>query len=65
MGNQCYGDQFQISIFWALIGGKMGVAATLVPNGLGPKNPTEKLPHVGVLLGHMLSQNYAPELSDP
>ena len=31
-------DQFQISIFWALIGGKMGVATTS-----GPKNPTKKL----------------------
>ena len=43
----------------------MGVAATLAPKGLGPKNPTKKLAHVGVLLGHMLSQNHAPEISDP
>ena len=41
--NQCFGDQFQISIFWALIGGKMGVAATPAPKGLGPKNLTKKL----------------------
>ena len=37
----------------------MGVAATLAPN------PTKKLAHVGVLLGHMLSPNHAPEISDP
>ena len=43
----------------------MGVAATLAPKGLGPKNPTKKLAHVGVLLGHMLSQNHDPEISDP
>ena len=43
----------------------MGVAATLVPKDLGPKNPTNKLAHVGVLLGHMLSQSHAPEISDP
>ena len=43
----------------------MGVAATLAPKDLGPKNPTKKLAHVGVLLGHMLSQNHAPEISDP
>ena len=44
---------------------EMGVAATLAPKGLGPKNPTKKLAHVGVLLGHMLSQNHAPEITDP
>ena len=43
----------------------MGVAATLAPKDLGPKNLTKKLAHVGVLLGHMLSQNHASEISDP
>ena len=28
--------------------------------GLGPQNPTKKLAHVGVLLGHLLSQNPEP-----
>ena len=51
--------------FWALFGGKMGVAATLAPKDLGPKNPTKKLAHVGFLLGHMLFQHHAPEISDP
>ena len=32
---------------------------------LRPKNPTKKLDHVRVLLGHMLSQNHAAEICDP
>ena len=55
--NQCFGLYLPISIFWVLFGGKMGVAATLAPLGLGPQNPTKKLAHVGVLLGQLLSQN--------
>ena len=43
----------------------MGVATTMAPDGLGTKNPTKKLAHVGVLLGHMLSQNHPPEIFDP
>ena len=45
----------------------MGVAATPAPKakGLGPQNSTKKLAHVGVLLGHLLSQNRVPKLSDP
>ena len=43
----------------------MGVAATLAPKDLGPKNSTKKLAHVRVFLGHMSSQNHAPEISDP
>ena len=43
----------------------MGVAATPAPKDLGPQNPTEKLAHVGVLLGHLLSQNRVPKLLDP
>ena len=48
-----------------LFGGKMGVAAKPAPKGLGPQYPTKKLAHVGVLLGHLLSQNHVPKLSDP
>ena len=55
--NQCFGLYLPISIFWVLFGGKMGVAATPAPLGLGPQNPTKKLAHVGVLLGQLLSQN--------
>ena len=43
----------------------MGLAATLVPKGLGPQNPTKMLAHAGVLLGHLLFQNRIPKLSDP
>ena len=43
----------------------MGVATTPAPKGLAPQNPTKKFVHVGVLLGHLLSQNRVPKLSDP
>ena len=43
----------------------MGVAATPAPKGPGPQTPTKNLAHVGVLLGHLLSQNRIPKLSDP
>ena len=43
----------------------MGVAASPAPKGLGPQNPTKKLAHVGVLLGHLLSHNRVPKVSDP
>ena len=43
----------------------MGVAATLAPKDLGPKSPTKKLAHVGVLLGHLLFHNRVAKLSDP
>ena len=33
--------------------------------GSGSKNPGKKLAHVWFRLGHMLSQNHAPEISDP
>ena len=51
--------------FGALFCVKMGVAATPAPRGLGLQNPTKKLAHVGVLLGHLLSQNQVPKLLDP
>ena len=38
----------------------MGVAAPPAP-----QNPTKKLAHAGVLLGHLLSQNRVPKLSNP
>ena len=40
----------------SIFGGKMGVAATLAPKGLGPQDPTEKLAHPVELLGKPLSQ---------
>ena len=40
---------------------KKGVAATPAHKGLGPQNKTKKLAHVGVLLGHLLSQNHVPK----
>ena len=43
----------------------MGVAATQAPKTLGPQNPTKKLTHVWILLGHLLSQNRFSKLSDP
>ena len=64
MRNQCYATQFLVSISWALIDGKRGVAATPAPKGLGPQNPNKKLAHVGVLFGHMLSQNRVPKVSE-
>ena len=56
---------FPISIFGALFGRKMGVAAIPAPKCAGPQNPTKNLAHVGFLLGHLLSQNRVPKLSDP
>ena len=32
---------------------------------LAPQTLTKKLAHVGVLLGHFISQNRVPKLSDP
>ena len=63
--NQRYSTKVPISIFGALFGGKMGVAAMPAPKGLGPQNPTKKLALVGVLLGHLLSQNRVSKLLDP
>ena len=38
------------------------MAATPAPE---PQNPTKKLAHVKVLVGHLLSQNRVSKLSDP
>ena len=52
--------------FWQENGrGRRPPPATLAPEDPWLKNPTNKLAHVGVLLGHVLSQNHAPEISDP
>ena len=64
MRNKCYAAQFLISIFWAITGGKKGVAATPAPRGLGPQNLNKKVAHARVLLGHLLSQNHVPKVPD-
>ena len=43
----------------------MGVAATTAPKGLGPQTPSKKLGSFWVILGHLLSPNCVPKLSDP
>ena len=53
--NKCYAAQFLISIFWA---------ATSAPKGRGLQNPTKKFAHLGVLFGHLLSQNHVSKVSD-
>ena len=37
------GVKMLICYFWATFGGKIGVATTRAPYGLGPPNPTRKL----------------------
>ena len=58
---------YLISNFNFFLGGGLfgGNIAPPAPKGLGPHNPTKKLAHVKVLLGHLLSQNRVPKLSDP
>ena len=41
----------------------MGVAATLVPKGLGPQDPTKKLAHWVDLLGQPLTRNLFSKIS--
>ena len=53
-----------------LFGGKIGVATTVAPKGLGPQDPTKKLVHWGELLGQPLTQklvfkNFVPEPLPP
>ena len=48
--NQSYEAYFSVLIVWATFGGKMGVANTRAPYGLGPPNPTKKLAHLVDLL---------------
>ena len=48
--------------FWASFGGKMGLATTCAPNGMGPPNPTETLAHWMNLLGQPLSRNHVFEI---
>ena len=66
MGNHDLEAFLKNSIF----GGKMDVAATLAPKGLGPQDPTQKLAHRVELLGKPLSQknvfeNLGPEPPPP
>ena len=42
----------------SIFGGKMDVAATLAPMGLGPQDPIRKVTHRAELLGQPLSQKY-------
>ena len=58
MRNLSYNAYFSVLIFWATFGGKMGVATTRAPNGLGPPHPTKKLDHWMELLGQPLSRNH-------
>ena len=49
-----------------IFGGKMGVAATLAPKGLGPRDPIKKLAHLVELLGQTLSpKNVFENLGPP
>ena len=52
---------FRFRFLGPFLAGKLALS----PKGLGPKKPTKKLADVGVLLVLMLSQNHAPEISDP
>ena len=52
-----------------ILGGKIGVAATLAPKGLGSQNLTKKLAHWVKLLGQPLSkkkvfENLGPEMQN-
>ena len=47
---------FFIFDFYATFGGKMGVAATRAPSGLGPPNLTKKLAHWVELLDYHIKQ---------
>ena len=51
----------------ATLGGKMGVATTGAPNGLGSRNPAKKLAQWVDLLGQLLSRNHVLKIfkSDP
>ena len=48
-----------------MFGGKMGVAATVAPRGLGPQDPTKKLAHWVDLLGRPLSRKHLFEIFGP
>ena len=42
-----------------IFGGKMGMAVTLAPKGLGPQDPTKMLAYWADLLAQLLSQKTA------
>ena len=47
-------------------GGKMGVATTLAPKGLGPQDPTTKLAHwVDLWINHYLKKVFSKSMPDP
>ena len=48
---------------FGIFGQKMGVAATLAPEGLGPQNPTKNLAHWVDILGQWLSRNHVFKIS--
>ena len=52
-----YWEILILMLFWKylIFGGKMGVAATVAPKGLGPQDPTKKLAHWVDLLGKPLT----------
>ena len=54
---------FSFLNFRATFGGKMGVATTRAPNGLGSPNPAKKLVHWVYLLGQPLSRNHVFEIT--
>ena len=49
----------------ASFSGKMGLATTHAPNGLGPPDPTKKLAHRVEFLGQLLSRNHFFEIFRP
>ena len=52
-------------IFWVNFGGKMGVATTRVPYGMGPPNPTKILTRWANLLDQPLSRNHVFKIFRP
>ena len=61
--NPSYDAYFSVWIFLGTFCGKMGVATTRAPNGVGPSNPTKKLAHWEDLLGQPLSRNQFSKFS--
>ena len=55
-------DDIYMSIFWATFGGKMGVATTRAPMGLGPQDLHKKLLHLSQPLSSKCFENSKPEI---
>ena len=62
MRNPSCDAYFSFLFFWATFGGKMGLANTHAPNGLGPPDPTKTSAHGVDLLGQPLSWNHDFEI---